>query len=170
MKRIGFVGTPCQINAVRKIQMGLKRFAKVLGFTIGLMCTESFLYEGLMEKEIQEKLGISPGDVKKMNIKGRILVTTKKGQTSSVSLKTAKKYARKKCNLCNDFSAELADISTGGVGMSGWTFTILRTEKGVELFENAEKDGLLETKTIEGEKNAFDLLVRLSKMKRKRTN
>ena len=87
-----------------------------------------------------------------------------------MSLKTAKKYARKKCNLCNDFSAELADISTGGVGMSGWTFTILRTKKGVELFENAEKAGFLETKPLDDEKRAFDLLVRLSKMKQKRTN
>ena len=165
---LAYVGTPCQINALRKIEMfPLKKYANPLRLTIGLMCTESFTYEGLMEKHIQKELGINPQDISKMNIKGRILVTTKNGEINAISLKDAKKYTRKGCASCVDFSAELADISAGGLGLSGWTFIIIRTEKGEEIFQNAEKKGLLKTKPVEEERRAYDLLIKLSNRKRR---
>ncbi|MFQ5837055.1 MAG: Coenzyme F420 hydrogenase/dehydrogenase, beta subunit C-terminal domain, partial [Candidatus Bathyarchaeia archaeon] len=116
---LAFVGTPCQINALRKIEMfPLKKYANPLRLTIGLMCTESFTYEGLMEKIIQRELGINPHNISKINIKGKVLVTTKNGEIKTIPLKDAKKYTRKGCALCTDFSAELADISAGGLGLS----------------------------------------------------
>jgi coenzyme F420 hydrogenase subunit beta len=167
-KSIAFVGTPCQIQAVRKIEaVPLKKYANLLKFTIGLMCTESFTYHGLMEKHIQGILGINLNEIKKINIKGKILVTTKSGETTAIPLAEAKQYTRKGCAPCTDFSSELADISTGGLGLDGWTFTIIRTQKGQEIFEGAEKAGLLKTRPVEEEKFALDLLVKLSKRKRK---
>ena len=165
-KRLAFVGTPCQIHALRKIEELLLGYVNPLQFAIGLLCTESFTYEGLMEKHIQGELGINLGDIQKINIKAKLLVTTKSGEVKVIPLKEAKQYTRKSCTLCTDFSAELADISVGGLGLSGWTFTILRTEKGEELFDGAVRKGFLKTRPIEEEKRAFDLLLRLSKRKR----
>ena len=166
---MAFVGTPCQIQALRRIQMvPLRKYAEKLSFAIGLMCTESFTYGGLFEKHIQGELGIDPHDIKKMNIKAKLFVATKSGEDKVISLKEAKQYTRKSCLPCTDFSAELADISAGGLGLSGWTLTIIRTEKGEELFRDAEEAGLLKTKPIEEEKRALDLLIRLSKKKRQR--
>lgn len=167
-ENLAFVGTPCQIQAVRKTQMvPLKKYANPLQFTIGLMCTESFTYEGLMEKQIREELGVDLHNVKKINIKAKILVTTKSGEVKTISLADAKQSTRKSCTFCTDFSSELADISVGGLGLSGWTFTVLRTEGGQELFESAEKAGLLKTRPIEKEERALSLLIRLSKRKRR---
>ena len=166
---MAFVGTPCQIQALRRIQMvPLRKYAEKLSFAIGLMCTESFTYEGLFEKHIQGEFGIDPHDIKKMNIKAKLFVATKSGEDKVISLKEAKQYTRKSCLPCTDFSAELADISAGGLGLSGWTLTVIRTEKGEEIFRDAEKAGLLKTKPIEEEKRALDLLIRLSKKKRQR--
>ncbi len=167
-KSLAFVGTPCQIHALRKIEMvPLKKYSKPLRLTIGLMCTESFTYEGLMEKHFQRELGINLHDISKINIKGKVLVTSKSGETKAVPLADAKKYTRKGCLPCTDFSSELADISTGGLGLNGWTFTIIRTDKGEELFESAERKRLIKTRPVEEEKRAFDLLIKLSKRKRK---
>ncbi len=167
-KSIAFVGTPCQIQAIRKIEAApLKKYSNMLKFTVGLMCTESFTYHGLMEKHIQGTLGIDLNSIKKMNIKGKILITTKSGQTTAIPLAEAKQYTRKGCVPCTDFSSELADISTGGLGLDGWTFTIIRTPKGQEIFDGAERAGLLKTRPVEEEKFALDLLVKLSKRKRK---
>jgi len=167
-KSLAFVGTPCKIHSLRKIEMvPLKKYANPLRLTIGLMCTESFTYEGLMEKHIQKELGINLHDISKINIKGKILVTTKSGETKTISLADAKKYTRKSCLPCTDFSAEIADISAGGLGLNGWTFIVIRTEKGEELFESVERKRLLKTKLVEEEKRAFDLLIRLSKRKRR---
>jgi coenzyme F420 hydrogenase subunit beta len=165
-KKLAFVGTPCQINALRKIEELTMKHVNQLQFAIGLLCTESFTYEGLMEKHIQGKLGIDLHDVKKINIKAKVLVTTKSGEVKVIPLKETKQYTRKNCTICTDFSAELADISVGGLGLSGWNFTIIRTEKGEELFDNAVRKGFLKTRPVEEEKRAFDLLLRLSKRKR----
>ncbi len=163
---MAFVGTPCQIHAIRKMQMtGLKRYTAPLKFLIGLMCSECFNYEGLMEKHIRETLGINLNGIRKMNIKGKMLVTTETG-VQTIPLADVKQYARKSCRFCDDFSSEFADISTGGLGLDGWTFTIIRTEKGEELFSNAEKAGFLSTKTVDKEINALNLLIKLSKKKK----
>jgi len=165
-KNLAFVGTPCQIHALRKIEWLLLKYVNPLKFTIGLLCTESFTYEGLMEKHIQGELGINLSDIQKINIKAKLLVTTKSGEEKIIPLKEAKQYTRKGCTICQDFSSELADISVGGLGLSGWTFTILRTKKGEELFDSAVRKGFLKTKPVEEEKRAFDLLLSLSKRKR----
>jgi len=163
---IAFVGTPCQIHAIRKMQMaGLKKYTAPIKYLIGLLCSECFTYDGLMEKHIHEKLGINLSDIKKMNIKGKMLVTTNSG-TIIIPLAEAKQYARESCHFCDDFSAELADISTGGLGLEGWTFTIVRTGKGEELFLKAEQTGFLNVKPVDTETNALNLLKKLSKKKR----
>jgi coenzyme F420 hydrogenase subunit beta len=167
-QNLAFVGTPCQIQAIRKIEaVKLRKYVGGIKFIIGLMCTESFTYEGLMVKQIQEKLGINLKHVKKINIKGKVIVSTNSGDIKTISLAEAKQYTRKSCLLCTDFSAELADISTGGLGLSNWTLTIIRTERGEELFKKAEKAGLIKTRPFEEEKNAFNLLIKLSRKKRK---
>jgi coenzyme F420 hydrogenase subunit beta len=163
---IAFVGTPCQIQAVRKMQMaGLKKYTSSLKFLIGLMCSESFTYEGLMEKHIREKLGVDLNTIEKINIKGKMLAKTNSGITT-ISLAEIKQYAREGCSFCADFSSELADISVGGLRLNGWTFTIIRTEKGEELFSGAEMAGTIKTRDIKEEPNALLLLNKLSNKKK----
>jgi len=163
---MAFVGTPCQIHAVRKMQMsGLKKYTAPLKFVIGLMCSECFNYEGLMEKHIRQTLGLKLDDIRKINIKGKMLVTTK-SEVKTIPLAEVKQYAQKSCGFCDDFSSELADISTGGLGLDGWTFTIIRTEKGDELFSNAKKAGVIKTRNVNEEANALNLLRKLSVKKR----
>lgn len=163
-----FVSTPCQVQAIRKIEaFPLKKYSNIVKFIVGLMCTESFTYAGLMQKHIQQTLGVSLHDVKKINIKGKVLVTTKAGETKAIPLQEAKQYTRKGCLPCSDFSSELADISAGGLGLSGWTFTVVRTKKGQELFQGAEQAGAIQIRPVEEEKGALELLVKLSRKKRK---
>ena len=162
---VAFVGTPCQIRAIRKMQLaGLKKYVAPLKVLIGLACSECFVYEGLMKNHIHGKLGVDPKRVNKINIKGKMLVTLD-SETVAIPLAEAKQHARKSCHFCEDFSSELADISMGGLGLEGWTFVIIRTEKGEELFSNAEKAGAITTRDASTEPNALNLLVKLSKKK-----
>jgi len=168
-KNLAFVGTPCHIHAIRKIQaIPLRKYANPITFTIGLMCTESFTYEGLIENHLRKKLGVDPSKVKKMNIKGKILIYLEHGDVKNVPLSEAKAYARLGCSFCDDFSNELADISLGGLGLTQWTFTIIRTEKGEEIFKQAIEKGLLKVKKVEEGNFSMKLLKKLSKIKHKR--
>ncbi len=167
-KSLAFVGTPCQIHAMRKIQMfPLKKYANPLQFTIGLMCTESFTYSGLFQKHLNENMGINLNDIEKMNIKGKVLVYLKSGKVEDIPLSEAKQYTRASCHACTDFSAELADLSAGGLGLSDWTFMILRTEKGTKILDAAVEAGALKTRPVDKDSFAFSLLTKLSRKKRK---
>ncbi len=170
-KSLAFVGTPCQIHALRRIQMlPLKKYASPLQFAIGLMCTESFTYDGLFKQHLEEDLGVNLHNGKKRKIKGKILVSLTSGETKSIPLSEAKQYARASCGRCTDFSAELADISTGGLGLSGWTFTILRTETGEKIFDEAVASGALETRSVDEEPFAKSLLRKLSEKKQRNSD
>jgi coenzyme F420 hydrogenase subunit beta len=167
--KVAFVGTPCHVQAIRKMQAaGLTRQTGCLNFTIGLMCSGCFTYEGLMEKYIHGELGVDLGEIKKMNIKGKLLLTTASG-VIGIPLAEIIRYQQKSCGACGDFSSELADISVGGLGLDGWTLTIIRTKKGEELFSGAEQAGFLRMKAVDTEAKALSLLVRLSEKKRKNT-
>ena len=162
---LAFVGTPCQIRALRKAQKaGLKFFTSVK-YLIGLMCSECFVYEKLMEGHLHEALGLKLNLIRNMNIKGKMLVATDSG-IHSVPLAEIKRYSRDACRYCSDFSSELADMSVGGLGMDGWSFVIIRTRRGSELFEGAERTGAIRTRNVKEEPNAIKLLCRLSKKKK----
>jgi coenzyme F420 hydrogenase subunit beta len=166
-EKIAFVGTPCQIEAIRRIQaLPLKKFSNRLTFTIGLFCSECFTYDGLVKEFIHGKLGVDPSEVRKISIKGKLIVAKNSGEIKTAPLKDIKQYADRCVYSCSDFSAELSDISVGGLGLEGWTLTILRTEQGKELFEEAEASGLIRTRPFKEEEKVLDLLTKLSRKKR----
>jgi coenzyme F420 hydrogenase subunit beta len=165
--KIALVGTPCQILAVRKMQYNnLKKTSGPVKYLIGLLCSECFDYYGLVETHIKGTLGINPSEILKINIKGKMFITTISGVTV-IPLADVKQYVKPNCHICEDFSSELADISVGGLDLDGWTFVITRTEKGEELLANAEKAGLLEKKPLD-DPFAMSLLLKLTNKKRNR--
>jgi coenzyme F420 hydrogenase subunit beta len=164
-RSVAFVGTPCQIQAVRKMQMLRMKLAAPLKLLIGLMCSECFSYEGLIKKHIGEELGFDLSRIKGMNIKGKMIVTLKSGAATTIPLSEVKKYAQKGCASCRDFSSELADLSAGGLGLEGWTCIVTRTKEGENLFKSAEKAGFVKTRSLGEDNPALHLLVRLSNRK-----
>jgi coenzyme F420 hydrogenase subunit beta len=168
--KIAFVGIPCQIRSIRKMQaLGLNKIVKPVKYLLGLMCSESFSYEGLMKRYIGGQQGIKLNQIAKLNIKGKLIVTTKSGTVITTPLSEIKKYRERGCTFCQDFSSELADISVGGLGLRGWTFTIIRTQAGEELFSSAEEASQVEVKSVGDNEAALNLLRRLSCKKRETT-
>ena len=189
LKKVCFVGVPCQVTPVRKIQLTdpsfldngrkkpkhierqtkfLKGFGDIVSFTVGLLCTEVFTYEGLMVEKIDRDMRIPLTEIKKFNVKGKVLIYKKDGALVEMKLRHAQEYARPECHHCGDFSAELADISCGGVGCMDWTITILRSEKGEALFDDMVRRGLLETRSMDEFENSMTVLLRLTKKQRER--
>jgi coenzyme F420 hydrogenase subunit beta len=164
---LAFVGTPCQISAIRKMQSAALKKYNSVKLLIGLMCSECFDHETLVEKHLHRELGLNLKDILKINIKGKMIITMKNGQALTRPLGEVKKYARKSCRFCSDFSSELADISIGGLGLEGWSFVVVRSEKGEQLFSSAEKAKIIQTRNSLEEENALKLLCKLSSRKAK---
>jgi len=184
LEKVAFVGVPCQITPVRKMELCdpsfiktpdkrpkivekqeefMKGFGRRVALNIGLFCTEVFNYQGLMMEKIQGELGIPLSDVVKFNVKGKVLVYKKDGEIAEINLKEcATNYGRPECHHCGDFSAELADIACGGVGAMGWTIVVARTPRGEEIWNRVKEAGLVEWKPIEDFEKSKRVLEMLS--------
>ena len=104
-----------------------------------------------------------------MNIKGVFQVWMRDGAYHEIPLKEAHAWTREGCKACPDFAAEHADISTGGIGaFNDWTLTLVRTERGRELFDAMVAAGAVEVRPVDDDPGAIALLRRLSQVSRKR--
>lgn len=169
LKNVALVGVSCESTAVRQLAAeGIKRWTRNLKLVIGLMCCETFDYEAFMVGKVQHEQGIPLTDITKVNVKGRVIVTTKDGEDIDIPLKDARPYANEWCHHCPDFAAEHADLSCGGLGMEGWTMVLVRTERGEDFFTRALQDGVLEVRDPEEEPGALKVMDRLAIKQRER--
>lgn len=168
VKAIAFVGTPCQITAVRRMQERKLDCARAVKLLIGLMCSEAFSYEDLIIKHVQNQLGVNLRKVRKTQIVGNEMIITTDETKIAVHLAEIKKFARKSCKKCLDFSAELADLSMGSLGLRQWTFVIVRTPIGERLFAEAERAKAFVTRPVQMDDSPVQLLLKLSKKKHNR--
>lgn len=169
VESLGLVGVGCQIKALRKMQFtdwGHVKYGLKVKFAIGLFCSESFFYKGLIGEYLASK-NIDLSKVTKFEIaKGKFIVKSNAEILLSVPVKEVKAYGRKGCKLCDDFSARFADISVGGVDSPpGWTTVIVRTDIGESLFNDAVSSGYLDAKKMSIDD--LKITVKLAKIKRK---
>ncbi|HTX44508.1 MAG TPA: Coenzyme F420 hydrogenase/dehydrogenase, beta subunit C-terminal domain, partial [Methanocella sp.] len=168
LTKVGYVGLPCQIEAIRKMQLypfGARDIAESLVLVIGIFCYENFYPASL--KAIVEGLGEQPlEDVVRMRCaSGRFRTEGEKG--ISLPLKEASRYIQDGDRICPDLVSEWADISIGSVGSEpGWNTVFLRTKVGRDFFKKAVEAGKLETKEI-GE-DGLKALEKLALDKKKR--
>ena len=171
-EKIGVVGTPCQVRAVRKLMkypVGFRHVPDKIALIIGIFCMENFPYNGL-KLIVEEHCGVKMEDVVKMDIgKGKFWVYTRWGETKAIKLKETHPYEQIACHVCTDYTAELADISTGSVGSpDGWSTVFIRTAKGEEIFDKMVEDGYLEVKPIEEVKPGLGLVEKLALQKKEK--
>lgn len=148
-EKVAMVGTPCQITASTL----MNEYSDYTGnhevdLKIGLFCMENFSYNYL--KELLKEYEIDLKDVKECRIeKGFMWFYLAENQVFKISLDEAKRCIRKSCEICMDFTSEKSDISVGSVGSpEGWSTIIIRSEKGRNLVDNAEKKGYIKTKPV----------------------
>ena len=152
-KKIGFVGTPCQIQGLRNVQLLDEPYEfgqEKVALLVGLFCMENFDYDLLMEGLVKDSFGLDPKDVARFEIKkGMFRVIDKQGKVNEVKLEETEEYTFKGCGPCFDFASELADISVGSVGSGdGWSTVLTRTEKGEKLYSSALAAGVLQEKAV----------------------
>jgi len=138
-RKIAIVGTACEVRAARKIQqIVLNEFPNVEITIIGLFCFEAFDYEKLKE-ETQRLLGVDLDKAEKTQIhKGKYIVQVD-GKDYSCRVRELNEAVEKGCVYCDDFTANLADISIGSVGSpDGYSTVIVRSDVGKRLLEKLD--------------------------------
>jgi coenzyme F420 hydrogenase subunit beta len=145
--RVAFVGTPCQIQAIRKMQTLNIYPSDSVKYCLGLFCAGNFVFGEKEREKIAQIGGFLWKNVKKINIKEDLMVHLESGDVITVRLSDLESLKRHACTFCADYSAEYADISFGGIGSDeGWTTVIVRSPVGAAVFSDAKYKAIEENR------------------------
>lgn len=168
LEKVGFVGTPCQVIAMKKMMQypaAFRQTAGNIGLVIGIFCMENFPYNA-MKTLIEQYARVDMNDVLKTDIgKGKLFVYKKDGsEPITIPIKETIPFEQKACHVCMDYTSEYADFSTGSVGSpDGWSTVIIRNQRGKDFIDKMIAAGKLETQPIDMEgKHGIPLLEKLS--------
>ncbi|MDI7260740.1 MAG: Coenzyme F420 hydrogenase/dehydrogenase, beta subunit C-terminal domain [Thermodesulfobacteriota bacterium] len=164
--RLAAVGLPCHIHGIRKLQAygkGSKGAEKIV-LSLGILCGSNQSYRAT-EHVIQKFSDISLEEIKRFEYRGgkdsqNIQILTHDGKEITISNELRRSVShlimKERCRMCCDFSAELADISLGEIFDPGrnrkvphWNGVIVRTEKGLQIIEDAVRAGAIEVSPLE---------------------
>ncbi len=154
-KRIGVVGTPCQMVALA--QMRTNPLSKAehdvpVALSIGLFCNWSLDTRRLTEL-LQAQMGIS--GIRAMDIPpppANVMVLETDLGRKEIPLSEIRPLIPHTCFICLDMTAELADISVGmHEGRAQWNTLIVRSETGAALVAEAVEAGFLQTEPMPAE-------------------
>jgi coenzyme F420 hydrogenase subunit beta len=165
-KRLGIVGLPCHVHAIRKMQLfgRPEEILNAIKFVIGLVCGTNYSYRG-NEHIIEEECKVPLAQVAKVEFRGGeypgdFRVTTKDGKTvtfaSPLRRAQLRAFLNDRCAMCYDYANDLADVSVGDYfapemrrGVPGLSAAIMRTETGKKLVKDAELANYISTQPID---------------------
>ncbi len=147
---IAVVGTPCQIQALRKLQnhpaFDYEAY-DLVSLSIGTFCFGTY-YNQLLEM-VFEEFGVKSSEIERINtdkdnFKMKIISDS---TVKEVPLNYLyEKAIRKACFSCSDYTASFADLSFGKYGSEeGWNTLLVRTERGKQVYDLAIEQGFIET-------------------------
>jgi len=170
VKRVAFVGTPCQIETVRRMQALYLMPSETIRYCFGMFCSGNFVFAEKQQKQLAAIGGFDWENVEKINIKEDLIIHLKEGNNIRIILDELEFMKRFACYFCQDYAAEMADISFGGVGGEhGWTTVVARTPIGKSILTDAKKSVLEECNydnPIAMEKKALEIISQLSAQKK----
>ena len=151
-KKIGLVGTPCQVLALSRMKgstLEERNNIDKLELVIGLFCTWALScpdFAHFLEREVPDRIikyDIPPHPA-------NVLHTYTENGKIDIPLDKITPFIMPACRLCYDMTAEFADISVGsGRGeVLEWNTIIVRTERGMKLFDDAKNKGLIDVRDI----------------------
>ncbi|KKM10050.1 coenzyme F420 hydrogenase [Clostridiales bacterium PH28_bin88] len=168
-KKIGVVGVPCHIEAIRKMQLRGRpsKVAKSIRLTLGLFCASEFYFEGLRHL-LGEMCGVDDlKHITKLQYRsapwpGHFAIDLDNGERRVVDRHRyvyhflLPLYKRDRCEMCVDWAAEVADIAIGDYWSpdmkpgeeQGHSSCIVRSEVGDMLMEMARNDGVLHVENL----------------------
>jgi coenzyme F420 hydrogenase subunit beta len=164
-RKIAFVGVPCHMLALRKIEASHHKIGDSLAISIGLFCFGAFSMTPLL-KYIEENYHVKPSEIKHLRLSSKFIVQTEK-EVYRIPVSEIENIIMPSCRTCTDFTAELADISVGSAyPLEEWSTVIIRTKAGEDFFYDAVENGIINTWVIEQEPEVYERVARAAIQKR----
>lgn len=162
---VAFVGIPCHVLALRKLEVWQHKLIDSLKITLGLFCLWTHSLDSLL-KYLYTSHEIKASEIQRIDLTKEYVIQTAK-KTVKIPLSEIESHVLPGCRTCTDFTAELADISVGSAyPLKDWSTVIIRTRSGEDLFQNAVKEGVLKTRNMEKEHDTLTHTIEMALHKR----
>ncbi len=154
--KFAIVGLPCHLWGIRRAELKLQKLRDKIAYHIGLVCSHTISFRGV--EFVLTKLGISPGQIDKLQYRGngwpsglKVLLKDKTekfiGNLNSwwTEIFGGYYFSHYYCTLCSDHFNEFADISLADAWLRdvvkndtvGTSIVVTKTGEGQELVEKA---------------------------------
>ncbi|MEM0215937.1 MAG: Coenzyme F420 hydrogenase/dehydrogenase, beta subunit C-terminal domain [Candidatus Bathyarchaeia archaeon] len=165
--KIAFVGIPCHILALRKLEAWQHKIIDNLSITIGLFCLWTFSL-GVLSEYLLHNYGIAPSEIVSIDLALEdYVVTTLDNRVLRLPLYEVKNHIMNSCRTCMDYTAEFADLSIGGgAPLKGWSMVIVRTQRGEEFLEKAVNSGVIRVMDVDAEPETLARVIHLATRKK----
>jgi coenzyme F420 hydrogenase subunit beta len=159
-----FIGKPCDVEGLRKMQGILKEVERKIDLAIGIFCAGTPSVQGTLD--LLKKMKIDSNRVEKLRYRGKgwpgmFSVSSKGNKRSAEEIPYSEawgflqKYRPFRCYLCPDGTSEFADISCGDPWYKkiehdelGSSLVIARTEKGMKIIQKAVEHKYVSLKKV----------------------
>ena len=151
-EKIAVVGRPCQITAIRKMQLYDDRSeVKNIQLLIGLFCLWALEYRAY-SSYLGDQVDIKK--IEKIDIpKNDDFIVYTNGGPARIPIEKIKEFVRPSCEVCFDVTAELADVSVGSTEWKDdWNTMVVRSEAGEKLVKGASKAKIIVTDEFPAER------------------
>jgi coenzyme F420 hydrogenase subunit beta len=163
---IGFVGIPCHVLAIRKLEAWQHKISGNLKITIGLFCFGTLSFRALLEY-LKKKYGTEPSQIKQIRLSSKLIIQTDKGEIRVPFQEVSDQILLPSCRKCTDFTNELADISVGGAyPLKDWSTVIIRSKAGEEFFYKAVENGGINSWVMQEEPLVIERVILSAMQKR----
>jgi coenzyme F420 hydrogenase subunit beta len=134
LTRVAMVGTPCQINTLRRMEvMGVVPTESIKHY-LGLFCAGNFMLGEAERRQLEGQGACTWAEVRKINLKEKLMIHLRNGEVRFIPLDKLDFMKRHACHFCSDYAAEFADLAFGGIGAAeGWTTAITRSRRAETL-------------------------------------
>jgi len=138
LTQVAFVGTPCQVNTIRKIQaLGIDP-CRCIKIVLGLFCTGNFVFGPKQRLQMEKVCDFQWNEVAKINVKEHFIIHLHNHDVLRIPLEQLDFMKRHACRYCPDYTSEFADLSFGGLGSpQGWTTVLTRSAFGRSVLHEA---------------------------------
>ncbi len=163
---LAFVGLPCQVHALRKLQSAGHELAGRFRYVLGAYCgnilhfgsIRTFLSAHAVRdlsrvRSLDFRAGDWPGNLRIELFGGRVIEMPKFHANYLIPF-----HIMRRCLLCADLANEFADLSGGDAWApryeergKGFSLVIARSQRGEELLQQMQRDGQLWTQPIEAD-------------------
>jgi len=161
---LAYVGLPCQVHSIRKLQLAKDKSVRNIKFIIGLYCGNTLHFSSirslLKSYGVDDHTQIESLAFREGEWPGNTRITLKSGQVISLPKFHANYlipfHIMKRCLLCTDLSNEFTDISVGDAWApvyeergKGFSMVVARTKNGHEFLQEMQQDGVITLQPID---------------------